>query len=232
MRGAGLEIRCVFPAERASRSSCLTRSFTTCSPVGSHGVGIPTENSTYAPGSMVRASRDDAEDDRCGREVGEPGDRQSEDRRLAPDSGTDVRSREAVFRVDGLVGHVQRQALALGGVTLDVHKNAVTAFIGPSGCGKSTFIRCLNRMNDLIPGAKVDGEHPLSRARPLRLERRPGRGAPADRDGLPEAKPVPEVDLRQRRVRSAHARHEEGPRRARRARRCATRRSGTRSRTG
>ena len=46
---------------------------------------------------------------------------------------------------------------ALAGVTLDVHKNAVTAFIGPSGCGKSTFIRCFNRMNDLIPGARVSG---------------------------------------------------------------------------
>ena len=49
------------------------------------------------------------------------------------------------------------RAVALEGVTLDVHRNAVTAFIGPSGCGKSTFIRCLNRMNDLIPAAKVSG---------------------------------------------------------------------------
>ena len=46
---------------------------------------------------------------------------------------------------------------ALAGVTLDVHKNAVTAFIGPSGCGKSTFIRCFNRMNDLIPSARIGG---------------------------------------------------------------------------
>ena len=46
---------------------------------------------------------------------------------------------------------------ALAGVTLDVHKNAVTAFIGPSGCGKSTFIRCFNRMNDLIPSARILG---------------------------------------------------------------------------
>jgi phosphate transport system ATP-binding protein len=48
-------------------------------------------------------------------------------------------------------------ALALSEVTLDVHRNAVTAFIGPSGCGKSTFIRCLNRMNDVIAGARVGG---------------------------------------------------------------------------
>jgi phosphate transport system ATP-binding protein len=40
---------------------------------------------------------------------------------------------------------------------MDVRKNFVTAFIGPSGCGKSTFIRCLNRMNDLIPSAVVEG---------------------------------------------------------------------------
>ena len=49
-------------------------------------------------------------------------------------------------------------ALALRDATLDVRKNAVTAFIGPSGCGKSTFIRCFNRMNDLIPGARDRGQ--------------------------------------------------------------------------
>jgi phosphate transport system ATP-binding protein len=48
--------------------------------------------------------------------------------------------------------------LALRGVTLDVGRNEITAFIGPSGCGKSTLIRCLNRMNDLIPGARVEGK--------------------------------------------------------------------------
>jgi phosphate transport system ATP-binding protein len=47
--------------------------------------------------------------------------------------------------------------VAISGVTLDVHEHTVTAFIGPSGCGKSTFIRCFNRMNDLILGAKVEG---------------------------------------------------------------------------
>jgi phosphate transport system ATP-binding protein len=46
---------------------------------------------------------------------------------------------------------------ALQGVSLNVAPKAVTAFIGPSGCGKSTFLRCLNRMNDLVPGAKVTG---------------------------------------------------------------------------
>jgi phosphate transport system ATP-binding protein len=46
---------------------------------------------------------------------------------------------------------------AIAEVSLDVFRNTVTAFIGPSGCGKSTFIRCFNRMNDLIPSAKVEG---------------------------------------------------------------------------
>jgi phosphate transport system ATP-binding protein len=46
---------------------------------------------------------------------------------------------------------------ALEGVSLDIYRNNVTAFIGPSGCGKSTFIRCFNRMNDLIPTAQVEG---------------------------------------------------------------------------
>jgi phosphate transport system ATP-binding protein len=46
---------------------------------------------------------------------------------------------------------------AIQGVSLDIYKNFVTAFIGPSGCGKSTFIRCFNRMNDLIPIASVHG---------------------------------------------------------------------------
>ncbi|MDI6712928.1 MAG: ATP-binding cassette domain-containing protein, partial [Anaerosomatales bacterium] len=46
---------------------------------------------------------------------------------------------------------------ALTGISCDIKARAVTAFIGPSGCGKSTFLRCLNRMNDLIPGTRVDG---------------------------------------------------------------------------
>jgi phosphate transport system ATP-binding protein len=69
---------------------------------------------------------------------------------------SDVRTREAVFRVEDL-SVSYGGSLALDGVTLDAHRNAVTAFIGPSGCGKSTFIRCLNRMNDLIPGARIGG---------------------------------------------------------------------------
>ena len=43
-------------------------------------------------------------------------------------------------------------------IDMDIPNQAITAFIGPSGCGKSTLIRCLNRMNDLIPSARVDGQ--------------------------------------------------------------------------
>lgn len=47
---------------------------------------------------------------------------------------------------------------ALNDINLKFYKNRVTALIGPSGCGKSTFLRCLNRLNDLIDGTKVEGE--------------------------------------------------------------------------
>ena len=47
---------------------------------------------------------------------------------------------------------------ALKDVNLAIKANAVTAIIGPSGCGKSTFIRCLNRMHELVPGAKMSGQ--------------------------------------------------------------------------
>jgi len=46
---------------------------------------------------------------------------------------------------------------AIFGVDLDINRNEVTALIGPSGCGKSTFLRCINRMNDVIEGCKVTG---------------------------------------------------------------------------
>ena len=48
--------------------------------------------------------------------------------------------------------------VAVRDVTLAIPANAVTAFIGPSGCGKSTVLRCFNRMNDLVPGAHVEGQ--------------------------------------------------------------------------
>jgi phosphate transport system ATP-binding protein len=65
--------------------------------------------------------------------------------------------REAIFELhDVQVSYGPKPAVR--GVTFDIGKNEITALIGPSGCGKSTLIRVLNRMNDLIPTAKVEGE--------------------------------------------------------------------------
>ena len=64
---------------------------------------------------------------------------------------------EPVFDLRGLTVSYGKVP-ALSNVTFGIQPNIVTAIIGPSGCGKSTFIRCLNRMNDLIPSARVEGE--------------------------------------------------------------------------
>jgi phosphate transport system ATP-binding protein len=71
-------------------------------------------------------------------------------------SRDDIERREKVFSVSDL-GVAYGGKPAIEDVSIDVFRNTVTAFIGPSGCGKSTFIRCFNRMNDLIPSAKVEG---------------------------------------------------------------------------
>jgi phosphate transport system ATP-binding protein len=63
---------------------------------------------------------------------------------------------ERIFNIDGLDALYGGKP-AIKDVTMDVYKNLVTAIIGPSGCGKSTFVRCLNRMNDLIPGFSQSG---------------------------------------------------------------------------
>ena len=47
---------------------------------------------------------------------------------------------------------------ALKDVHMEIKRNAITAFIGPSGCGKSTFLKTLNRMNDLVPGVRIEGQ--------------------------------------------------------------------------
>ncbi len=65
--------------------------------------------------------------------------------------------RETVFEIRNLTVSYGK-APALKNVSFDVYRNQVTAIIGPSGCGKSTFIRCLNRMNDLVGTARVQGE--------------------------------------------------------------------------
>jgi phosphate transport system ATP-binding protein len=65
-------------------------------------------------------------------------------------------NREVVFDIQALGVHYGTTT-AVSNVGLEVYRNMITAVIGPSGCGKSTFIRCLNRMNDLVPGARIEG---------------------------------------------------------------------------
>ncbi len=67
-----------------------------------------------------------------------------------------TRKRDVVFEISDL-GVRYHGVTAVSGVTMNVYRNVVTALIGPSGCGKSTFLRCLNRMNDLVAGASVTG---------------------------------------------------------------------------
>lgn len=64
---------------------------------------------------------------------------------------------EIVFEVNNL-SLFYGEKKALNDINIKIYKNKVTAFIGPSGCGKSTFLRCFNRMNDLIEGCKITGE--------------------------------------------------------------------------
>src|SRR5262245_530789 len=82
--------------------------------------------------------------------------------------------RTAVFQARAVsVNYGEKRAIE--NVTMEIDRNYATALIGPSGCGKSTFLRCLNRMNDSIPGFKLGGEllyhgHDLYGARANRVE--------------------------------------------------------------
>ncbi len=64
---------------------------------------------------------------------------------------------QPVFSVDKL-NFYYGSSRALSNINLEIQPRKVTALIGPSGCGKSTFLRCLNRMNDTIPGTRVEGQ--------------------------------------------------------------------------
>jgi phosphate transport system ATP-binding protein len=77
--------------------------------------------------------------------------RSSRDEEITPERG-----REVVFDVQDLAVYYG-DFRAIRDVNLPVLKNEITALIGPSGCGKTTFLRCLNRMNDLIEQARIDG---------------------------------------------------------------------------
>ena len=72
----------------------------------------------------------------------------------SPEAGVE---RQVVFDLQDL-SVLYGQFRAVKGVTLGVFGNQITALIGPSGCGKTTVLRCLNRMNDLIPSARVEGK--------------------------------------------------------------------------
>jgi len=79
---------------------------------------------------------------------------------LAPTSTADATPRtdaDVVFDVAGLAVHYG-EFRAVRDVDLQIHRGEITAFIGPSGCGKTTVLRCLNRMNDLIETARVEGQ--------------------------------------------------------------------------
>ena len=71
-------------------------------------------------------------------------------------AGSQSAARDVVFSIKDL-SVFYGQFKAVRDVTLDIYKNQITALIGPSGCGKTTMIRCLNRMNDLIESARVEG---------------------------------------------------------------------------
>ena len=66
-------------------------------------------------------------------------------------------AREVVFDIDDLSVYYGAFR-AVRNVNLDIRKNEITALIGPSGCGKTTVLRCLNRMNDLVEGARIEGK--------------------------------------------------------------------------
>lgn len=69
---------------------------------------------------------------------------------------TDPTTRSKINAVEVCVFYGEKQALY--DVSLNIDANSVTSFIGPSGCGKSTFLRCFNRMNDVIPSCQVKGQ--------------------------------------------------------------------------
>ncbi|MCM3217449.1 phosphate ABC transporter ATP-binding protein PstB [Niallia taxi] len=72
-------------------------------------------------------------------------------------SETSVTNKDLILQVKDLDIYYGEKR-AVNTISMDIEKNSITALIGPSGCGKSTFLRSINRMNDLIPGAKAKGE--------------------------------------------------------------------------
>ncbi len=75
----------------------------------------------------------------------------------APAADPNAVAPQAVMTIRSLSMSYGGDTLALKDISLDIGKHQVTAFIGPSGCGKSTLLRCLNRLNDLVDGARITG---------------------------------------------------------------------------
>ena len=75
---------------------------------------------------------------------------------VAERGAAEAQTRETVFDIQGLTARYGTN-VAVKDVDLEIYRNVITAVIGPSGCGKSTFIRCLNRMNDEVPGFRLGG---------------------------------------------------------------------------
>jgi phosphate transport system ATP-binding protein len=75
----------------------------------------------------------------------------------APPRRAEARETPVKIRVDHL-NFYYGESRVLHDISIGLHENQVSAFIGPSGCGKSTFLRTLNRMNDIIPGTRVEGD--------------------------------------------------------------------------
>jgi len=65
---------------------------------------------------------------------------------------------QPAFTIQNMDFYYSGAKKTLSNINLEIQPQKVTALIGPSGCGKSTFLRCLNRMNDTIPGTRVDGK--------------------------------------------------------------------------
>ncbi len=76
---------------------------------------------------------------------------------VPPDRGAEVAHTKPIIELKD-VSLFYGQSKALKNISFTVREKIVTAFIGPSGCGKSTLLRCLNRMNDLIDGVRIEGE--------------------------------------------------------------------------
>ncbi len=122
---------------------------------------ITTNSSVPFPSTAVaaEAAQDDAgiaKEDTAWTQAPEPTPHAADvvtERADAPELDTDRTPKMIADKVSVFYGEKQ----ALRDVSIQVHDDKVTAFIGPSGCGKSTFLRCLNRMNDTIAGARVTG---------------------------------------------------------------------------